>query len=65
MVLWAVSAGSLRLVDADSLAEPEGNVCLKTCPLASGSPSLFCAWAADTKVACGLRSPQMFPRLYR
>lgn len=31
-VLWAGSSGSVGLVDADSLAEPEGDVCLPTCP---------------------------------
>lgn len=63
-VSWAVSASSMGLVDADSLTEPERNVCLKTRPLTNGSPGLLHVWAADTKVACGLRSPQMFSHLY-
>jgi len=57
--------GSVGLVDVDSHAEPEGNVCLKTCPLTSGSPGLFPVRAAGTEVACGLRSPQVLPCLCR
>lgn len=34
-------AGSVGLVDVDSLAEPEGNVCLKTCPLQAAAPAYF------------------------